>query len=365
MRQPLASRSPAAADPTTLESVRAPVPVGKPTVHLAASGGGHVDLLVAVRDTLKDFHRIWLLQPSQRVDALRAEGEEVHVLPDYDRHPLRGNYLRNVRESLQIVRKDRPALVITSGAGVTVPFCTLARLFGAKLVFIETMARIYDSSASGRVLSRLADRTLVQWPDLLTVYPGSKLCHPALLDSVNPTPCNGGEGTFVGVGTHIQPFDRLLALVDDAVGAGVLPGPVLAQSGVSTYEPRHYESRAWLLPTEIEEALASAEYVVCHAGSGIISSALRYGRRPLVLARTKANDEHFDDHQAQLVEKLGEFGLIVPVRGPITAKHLAQASRPLPRLPEWLQGPSVETALRTELIEIMGTDFPDTAEPLE
>jgi UDP-N-acetylglucosamine transferase subunit ALG13 len=326
----------------------------RPAIHLAASGGGHVDLLMAVRDTLNGFRRVWLLQPSRRVDALRSEGEEVHVFPDYDRHPVRGNHLANLRFSIGVVRRQRPRLVITSGAGVTVPFTALSWLSGAKVVFIETMARVYDASASGRVLSRMANRTLVQWPDLRDVYPGATLCHPALLGEVRPSRHCAGGGTFVGVGTHNQPFDRLLRLVDEAVGEGLLPAPVIAQSGSSRYVPRHFDARAWLLPHEIDEALRRSEFVVCHAGSGIISSALRHGRRPLVLARAKAHGEHFDDHQSQLVDKLGEYGLIVAVGDRITAGDLAAAAEPLPDDGDWRDGPSLADALSDELAELTG-----------
>lgn len=324
--------------------------MARQTIHLIASGGGHVDLLVALLPTLEDFRRVWLVQPSARVAALRREGEEVHVLPDYDRNPVRGHYLANVWQSLNLVRAQGPRLVVTSGAGVVVPFCIIARLAGAKIVFIETMARVRNASASGRVLSRVAETTLVQWPELLDVYPQAILCQPELLAAAvaeqNPAV---GEGTFVGVGTHVQPFDRLLRLVDNAVEAGILPEPVVAQSGVSQYRPRSYTPREWMSPEEIDTAIQDARYVACHAGSGIISSTLRAGRKPLVLARKRALGEHFDDHQQQIVEKLAGYGLIVPLAERVKPEHLAAADVAPPTRIEGLEGPSLRDCLKSQL----------------
>lgn len=90
-------------------------------------------------------------------------------------------------------------------------------------MFIETMARVTDASKAGRLLSSLADVSLIQWPEMARVYPGAHICRPGMLGALEMRlgAARGGEGTFVAVGTHIQPFDRLLALVDLAVDQGI------------------------------------------------------------------------------------------------------------------------------------------------
>jgi UDP-N-acetylglucosamine transferase subunit ALG13 len=166
---------------------------------------------------------------------------------------------------------------------------------------------------------------LVQWPEMLRVYPRSRVCRPALLDEVVEAPPGGpsGRGTFIAVGTHIDQFDRMLAAVDDAVGHGVLPRPAIAQTGVCAYRPRNLEARAWMLPEEMDEATEQAVYVVCHAVSGMIARALHAGRTPLVMPRRRRFGEHVDDHQVQLADpvddeidsgRLAEFGLVIPRR---------------------------------------------------
>jgi UDP-N-acetylglucosamine transferase subunit ALG13 len=239
-------------------------------------------------------------------------------------------------------------LVVTTGAGITVPFCLFARLFGARVIFLETMARVTGPSASGRVLSRLARRTLVQWPEVVSVYPRSRLCNPALLDVVPADPPNTGQGTFVAVGTHDQPFDRLLRMVDTAASAGLLPQPILVQAGVSEYRSESFARADWLAPEEMEAEIRRAKFVVVHAGSGLVTTALRHGSRPLVLSRQAAFGEHFDDHQNQLTSKLADLGLVVKLGDEITAADLRDAQQPL-RAIDSGNVPTISEALAAEL----------------
>jgi UDP-N-acetylglucosamine--N-acetylmuramyl-(pentapeptide) pyrophosphoryl-undecaprenol N-acetylglucosamine transferase len=267
---------------------------------------------------------------------------------------VRGHFLSNIVQAARLVLRERPTLVVTSGAGITVPFCLFARLGGAKIIFIETMARVTGPSASGKALSRLASRVLVQWPEALRAYRRAKLCHPALLEAVTSDAVRPGEGTFVAVGTHSQQFDRLLELVDSAVARGILPTPVVAQGGVSAYQPRHYRVRDWLTPDEVEASVKAAAHVVSHAGSGLVSAALRAGRRPMVLPRLASRGEHFDDHQTQIAAKLAELDLVVQLKDEIDEESIRAALRPLPEPDENDGTPSVEEALRAELIAELG-----------
>jgi len=95
----------------------------------------------------------------------------------------------------------------------------------------------------------------------------------------------------------------------------------VAQTGVSTYQPCNFVPVPWLEPAELELLVERSRYVVCHAGSGLISGALRAGRRPLVLARLQRYGEHFDDHQLQLSTRLGELGLVVQLTDSIYSRR--------------------------------------------
>ena len=69
---------------------------------------------------------------------------------------------------------ERPNVVITTGAGIVVFFCIFAKLFGTKLIFIESMARVERPTLTARMLYPFADLFLVQWPGLLKYFPKAK-----------------------------------------------------------------------------------------------------------------------------------------------------------------------------------------------
>lgn len=320
---------------------------------IATSEGGHVAEIEAVREAFAGFQRVWITGRSKQADALRAAGEEVCLLPTWGRDPpgLRG-FWPNVRRARQLVATYRPRAVVTNGAGLVVPFVLMARLQGSRLIVIETMARVTSLSLSVKLLSPFSDFVLVQWPE---VGRGRRtiVCRPAMLEGTAARVPPDGHGTFVSVGTRPEPFDRLLAIVDRAVGAGVLPKPVIAQSGHSSYRPANYETRPWMSPRQVGEMLESARYVICHGGSGMVAGALAAGRRPIVLARRRSAGEHRTEHQQQLVDKLAAEGAIVALHREIGRDELRRADRPLELRIRGVGGQSLKETLRDCLVSAM------------
>jgi UDP-N-acetylglucosamine--N-acetylmuramyl-(pentapeptide) pyrophosphoryl-undecaprenol N-acetylglucosamine transferase len=235
---------------------------------------------------------------------------------------------------------------------MAVPFCVVARLLGAKLIFVETMARIDSASASGRVLSRLATRVLVQWPEMARVYPGATVCRPLLLEGVVGGESSGGRGTFAGVGTHNAPFDRLIRAVEAASAGRLIPQPVLIQTGVSMHRPVDVSFQPFLEPDELEAAVAEHACIICHCGSGILASALRSGTRPIVMPRRGDNGEHVDDHQVRVAEALERMDLAVVVEDQITSEHVRAASRQLVVPESAFDLPRVQDVLTAALDEL-------------
>jgi UDP-N-acetylglucosamine transferase subunit ALG13 len=213
---------------------------------------------------------------------------------------------------------------------VALTFTAAARASGARVLFVETMARVADPSMSGRMLGRLSTTTLVQWPEALRAHRGAVVCRPALLEDIRPACGPSGEGTFVALGTHDQPFDRLMAMVRRAAAQRILPLPIRIQCGVTDCQSStDISARDWMSPQEMSQCLQESRVVVCHAGSGVIAAGLRAGHRPLVVARLRNHGEHVDDHQTQLAAKLASLGLAVQVRGEISSSQVERALEPL------------------------------------
>jgi len=76
--------------------------------------------------------------------------------------------------SAHAVLAERPDVVISTGAGVVVFFCVFAKLLGAKLIFVESMARVERPTLTARFLYPFADLFIVPWPNLLRYFPKAK-----------------------------------------------------------------------------------------------------------------------------------------------------------------------------------------------
>jgi UDP-N-acetylglucosamine transferase subunit ALG13 len=112
---------------------------------------------------------------------------------------------------------------------------------------------------------------------------------------------------FVTVGTHGQPFARLL----DALGA--IDDELVVQYGTGAAPPAAAEAVAFMPFDQMLANFRRAEKVVTHAGVGSILCAAREGHRPLVVPRRHDLGEHVDEHQAELTRRLEERGRVIAV----------------------------------------------------
>lgn len=139
--------------------------VGPADVLLVCSSGGHLMQLAALRPAWGDFSRAWVtFDKSDARSLLRGERVIFAHGPTNRSIP---NLLRNLRLAVSVIRRARPRVILTTGAGVAVPFAWVGRLSGARVVYVESFTRIEGPSLSCRMIAPVADRLYVQWPDLL------------------------------------------------------------------------------------------------------------------------------------------------------------------------------------------------------
>jgi hypothetical protein len=131
---------------------------------LVASPGGHLYELCELEPFWGRHERFWVTAPGPETAALLA-GERV-IAPHHPTRRHAGNLVRNAIAALRILRRERPDLVLSTGAGVAVPFIWVARLLGVPTIFVETLARARDLSLTGRLVYRIATRVVVRWPEL-------------------------------------------------------------------------------------------------------------------------------------------------------------------------------------------------------
>jgi beta-1,4-N-acetylglucosaminyltransferase len=141
-------------------------------IGIACSPGGH---MVQARQLAKVYEKYdhFYFTFSGVIAKESAHTTRVHTIPNIVRHnPV--SWVTGAIASAYIAVAERPDAVITTGAGVVVFFCIFAKLLGAKLIFLESMAKIEKPTLTARLLYPFSDLFLVQWPNLLKFFPRAK-----------------------------------------------------------------------------------------------------------------------------------------------------------------------------------------------
>jgi beta-1,4-N-acetylglucosaminyltransferase len=131
---------------------------------LVCSSGGHLLQLVGLREAWRDEPRTWVTFDKADARSLLKD-ERVHYAHGPTNRNI-PNLLRNARLAWRLVRSERPRALITTGAGVAVPFAWTARVLGIPVIYVESFTRFEGLSLSGRLIAPAAERMYVQWPEL-------------------------------------------------------------------------------------------------------------------------------------------------------------------------------------------------------
>lgn len=146
------------------------------SVCVVCSAGGHLaEALAAVSLVEAECYFVTFDEPHVRS---RLVGEEVYYV--VDPHTSLHLYLKNAWQSLRIFLRKRPKVVVTTGAGIALATCFLAKLTGSTLIFIESGARVTTTSRTGRLLYPIADLFIVQWKPMLKHHPKATYGGPLL-----------------------------------------------------------------------------------------------------------------------------------------------------------------------------------------
>lgn len=144
---------------------------GKLKVCLISSTGGHLAQLKQLLPVVADYDYFMV---TEKNPAMSGGGEgRTYFLTQQERKNVNFifSFLYNLIYSLFIFLRERPDVIITTGAGAVLPYCFIAKLFGRKLIFIESFAKVSTPTLTGRIIYRISDKFYVQWEELLKVYP--------------------------------------------------------------------------------------------------------------------------------------------------------------------------------------------------
>jgi beta-1,4-N-acetylglucosaminyltransferase len=141
-------------------------------VLLVCSSGGHLLQMLQLRPAWEPVERVWITFDKSDARALLAGERVVYAHCPTNRNIP--NLLRNLRLAWRVLSRERPAALITTGAGVAVPFAWLAKLRSIPVTYVESFTRINELSMSGRMIAPVASRLYVQWPELAAKVPAAR-----------------------------------------------------------------------------------------------------------------------------------------------------------------------------------------------
>jgi beta-1,4-N-acetylglucosaminyltransferase len=138
-------------------------------IGLVCSSGGHLLLLHLLENFWKKHERFWVTFKKEDATSL-LEKEKVYwaFFPTNRNFP---NLIRNFFVAIRVLMKEKPDIIISTGAGVAIPFFFLGKLMGKKLVFIEAYERIENPSLTGRIVYRITDAFILHWDEQKKFFP--------------------------------------------------------------------------------------------------------------------------------------------------------------------------------------------------
>lgn len=332
----------------------------RPRICLAASGGGHVRQILDLKPFWQDHDYYLVTEPTALGQSL-AEEYPTRFVDHFafgqarvaSKMTLVASGLRNMWASLRHTLRERPDVIISTGAGSAWFTAFFARLIGAKFVLVESFARVRAPSLFGRISHWFANRIIVQSEGLKARWPHAEVCDPLkILGNDRP---RKEALALVTVGT-VMPFDRLVRAVEQLQKDGLLPERIIAQVGDGGYRPDGWETHERLPFAEMQAILERADLVFCHGGTGSLVTGCRAGCRVLAMPRSASRNEHYDDHQDEIVTAFAERGLIHYAR---EADGLAEALSAA-RSGEPIRATTDPDLLISRLRQMMAEWFPDS-----
>ena len=285
-----------------------------PKICLAGSGGGHVRQLLDLTPLWSKYDYFFVTEDTSLGRSLH-ETHRTYLVPHFAWGQARlgapfrmlAAALRSFFLSAAIIFRERPDVVISTGAGAVYFALIWARLLGARIVAIESFARFERPSLFGRLSAPFAHHFIVQSAKLKVFYPKAHVFDP-LRRLETPVPSKSSI-LFATVGATL-PFDRLVNSIAELARDGTITERIIIQTGVGGIVPEGLDVVESLPFDQVQSLLHEAAIVVCHGGTGSLITALREGCQVIAMPRLAALGEHYDDHQAEITSAFANRELV-------------------------------------------------------
>lgn len=158
-------------------------------VFFASNEGGHFAQLMALHDLFNKYESV-IVTDNDRANkgiaalknvkaiefAMAFADKRKELTKDKNKKLTHWSYMSAYwdlyKQCKKIWKKYRPKVVISTGSNIAVPLCFIAKLHGTHFIYIETRAKVFHKTISGKIVEKFADKVIVQWPEMVEVYKG-------------------------------------------------------------------------------------------------------------------------------------------------------------------------------------------------
>lgn len=142
-----------------------------------ASTGGHLNELLQLKVLFKEYNSYLITEKDISTQGLQIDGiKKIRYLTYGTRSKILVYpfvFIYNCFKSLFYYLKIKPKVIITTGTHTAVPMCYIGKIFGSKIIFIETFANKNTRTLSGRMVYPISDLFIIQWKEMQQLYPKS------------------------------------------------------------------------------------------------------------------------------------------------------------------------------------------------
>jgi UDP-N-acetylglucosamine:LPS N-acetylglucosamine transferase len=139
----------------------------KKKVLFVCSSGGHYAEMIKLKDPFEEYDcRLLTVSTNKNTNDMPMKYSKIYFTKSH----VFINYFLGFIQCFFIWLLFRPKIIISTGSNIAVAMFVWGKLFGSKLIYIESNARVYSKSHTGKIIESLCNKIIVQWPEMLQVY---------------------------------------------------------------------------------------------------------------------------------------------------------------------------------------------------
>lgn len=148
----------------------------KKKVMFISSTGGHLTQILELKSIFEDYNYVLVTEKTDVTKSMKDKYKMSYLKYGSRKYMLKYVLvaLFNLIKTIFLFIKFRPQVIVTTGTHTAVPMCYIGKIFGKKIIYIESFAKRNSPTLSGRMIYPIASTFVVQWENMLKFYPKAK-----------------------------------------------------------------------------------------------------------------------------------------------------------------------------------------------